>query len=63
MAQPFNYMLNVPDPTQSVMGGVQNALNISNMMSQRKTQAQMDSDLGALSQNPTPSALDRKSVV
>lgn len=57
MAQPFNYMLNVPDPTQSVMGGVQNALNISNMMSQRKTQAQMDSDLGALSQNPTPSAL------
>lgn len=71
MAQPFNYMLNVPDPTQSVMGGVQNALNISNMMSQRnlaeqqalalqkarETQAQMDSDLGALSQNPTPSAL------
>ena len=57
MAQPFNYMLNVPDPTQSVMGGVQNALNISNMMSQRKTQAQMDSDLGALSRNPTPSAL------
>ena len=71
MAQPFNYMLNVPDPTQSVMGGVQNALNISNMMSQRnlaeqkalelqtarEKQAQMDSDLGALSQNPTPSAL------
>lgn len=71
MAQPFNYMLNVPDPTQSVMGGVQNALNIGNMMSQRnlaeqkaidlkaarEKQAQMDSDLGALSQNPTPSAL------
>lgn len=71
MAQPFNYMLNVPDPTQSVMGGVQNALNISNMMSQRnlaeqkalelqtarEKQVQMDSDLGALSQNPTPSAL------
>ena len=71
MAQPFNYMLNVPDPTQSVMGGVQNALGISNMMSQRnlaeqkaldlqvarEKQAQMDADLGALSQNPTPSAL------
>ena len=71
MAQPFNYMLNVPDPTQSVMGGVQNALNIGNMMSQRnlaeqkaldlqkarETQAQMESDLGTLSQNPTPSAL------
>ena len=71
MAQPFNYMLNVPDPTQSVMGGVQNALNIGNMVSQRnlaeqkalelqtarEKQAQMDSDLGALSQNPTPSAL------
>jgi len=71
MAQPFNYMLNVPDPTQSVMGGVQNALGISNMMSQRnlaeqkaldlqtarEKQAQMDADLGALSKNPTPSAL------
>ena len=71
MAQPFNYMLNVPDPTQSVMGGVQNALNISNMMSQRnlaeqkaldlqkarETQAQMEADLGTLSKNPTPSAL------
>lgn len=71
MAQPFNYMLNVPDPTQSVMGGVQNALNIGNMVSQRnlaeqkalelqtarEKQVQMDSDLGALSQNPTPSAL------
>ena len=71
MAQPFNYMLNVPDPTQSVMGGVQNALNISNMMSQRnlaeqkaldlqkarETQVQMETDLGTLSQNPTPSAL------
>jgi hypothetical protein len=71
MAQPFNYMLNVPDPTQSVMGGVQNALNIGNMMSQRnlaeqkaldlqkarETQIQMETDLGTLSQNPTPSAL------
>ena len=71
MAQPFNYTLNVPDPTQSVMGGVQNALNIGNMVAQRnfneqkaldlqtarKNQEQMDSDLGALSQNPTPSAL------
>src|SRR3989304_9991577 len=64
-------MLNVPDPTQSVMGGVQNALNISNMMSQRnlaeqkaldlqkarETQAKREADLGTLSQNPTPSAL------
>ncbi len=71
MAQPFNYMLNVPDPTQSVMDGIQNALNIGYMMSQRnlaeqkaldlqkarETQAQMEIDLGALSKNPTPSAL------
>lgn len=71
MAQPFNYMLNVPDPTQSVMGGVQNALNIGNMMSQRnlaeqkaldlqkarEAQDQMNADLGTLSKNPTPSAL------
>lgn len=71
MAQPFNYMLNVPDPTQSVMGGVQNALNIYNMMSQRnlaeqkaldlqkerETKLQMEADLGSLSKNPTPAAL------
>ena len=71
MSQPFNYMLNVPDPTQSVMGGVQSALNIGNMMSQRnlaeqqsldlkakrEAQDKMNADLGSLSQNPTPSAL------
>jgi uncharacterized coiled-coil protein SlyX len=71
MAQPFNYMLNVPDPTQSVMGGVQNALGIANVMSQRnlaeqkaldlqkarEQQVQMETDLGSLSKNPTPSAL------
>ena len=71
MSQPFNYMLNVPDPTQSVMGGIQNALAIGNMMSQRnlneqkaldlqkarEEQDQMKADLGTLSQNPTPSAL------
>lgn len=71
MAQPFNYMLNVPDPSQSVMGGVQNALSIGNMMSQRnlteqkaldiqnarEAQDQMNADLGALGKSPTPSAL------
>lgn len=71
MAQPFNYMMNLPDPTQSVMGGVQNALNIANIASQRnlaeqkaldlqrarEQQSAMEAELAALSQNPSPSAL------
>lgn len=69
--QPYNYMLNVPDPTQSVMGGMQTALNLANVASQRnlaeqkaleiqqarEKQAAMEAELGQLSQNPTPSAL------
>jgi len=64
-------MLNLPDPTQSVMGGVQNALNIANIASQRnlaeqksldlqrarEQQMTMEADLAKLSQNPSPSAL------
>lgn len=71
MAQPFNYSINVPDPSASVMGGVQNALGIANMVSQRnlaeqqsldlknqrEQQAQMQVDLVTLAKNPTPSAL------
>ena len=71
MAQPFNYMLNVPDPSQSVMAGVQNAMGIANIANQaklaeqksidlqraREQQVQMETDLGPLSKNPTPSAL------
>lgn len=71
MPAPYNYMLNVPDPTQSVMGGVQSALSVSNMMQQRQLQeaklaeaqraaekqAQLHSDLGTVASNPTPSAL------
>lgn len=71
MAQPFNYMLNLPDPTTNVMSGVQNALGIAKMASERNVAEQkaldlqrareqqitLESDLAKLSQNPTPSAL------
>lgn len=71
MPQPYNYSMNIPDPTASVMGGVQNALNIANIASQRnlaeqqaldiqrarEKQAAMESELAQLSQNPSPSAL------
>ena len=71
MAQPFNYMLNLPDPTNNVMSGVQNALGIAKMASERNVaeqkaldlqrareqQVTLESDLAKLSQNPTPSAL------
>lgn len=32
MAQPFNYMLNVPDPSQAVMGGIQQGVQLGAMM-------------------------------
>lgn len=32
MAQPFNYMLNVPDPSQAVIGGVQQGVQLASMM-------------------------------
>lgn len=71
MPQPFNYMLNLPDPTQGVMGGVQNAVSIANMMAQRnkaeqdaikaqqanEQHAAMQLDLGALSENPTAAGM------
>lgn len=31
MAQPFNYMLNVPDPSQAVMGGIQQGMQLGLM--------------------------------
>jgi uncharacterized coiled-coil protein SlyX len=71
MAQPFNYQLNLPDPTQSVLGGVQAGMGIANLMSQRnlaeqqaidaqaarEKKAQLDADLDEISQNPTTRGL------
>lgn len=71
MPAPYNYMLNLPDPTQNVVGGVQSALGIANLMDQRKLQqlklaqaqqaeqqqAVLQADLGSVASNPTPSAL------
>jgi hypothetical protein len=71
MAAPFNYSLNVPDPTQSVMAGVQNAVGMSQAMAQRdaltaqtaekqaalEAQKAMQADLAQISQNPTPAAI------
>lgn len=71
MPAPFNYMLNVPDPTQSVMSGVQNAVGISNALAQRdaadlktqqtklamEQQAALQADLGKIAADPSPSAL------
>lgn len=71
MPAPYNYMLNLPDPTQSVMGGVQSALNIAGIQSQKQLQdlklaeaqraaeqqVQLQSDLGTVAKNPNPAAL------
>lgn len=64
MAEPYNYMLNLPDPSQGMMSGIQNGLMLSSVIDkadQQKQaeaqQAQMQADLGRISQNPTPAAL------
>lgn len=69
-------MLNLPDPSQAVMGGMQNTLALSNVMSQRnlaeqqamqvqqarEQQAAMQAELGELSKNPSPAALSSMMV-
>jgi hypothetical protein len=57
-------MLNLPDPTQNVMSGVQSALGIANVQAQvaekqraAEQQAQLQVDLGRVASNPSPSAL------
>jgi len=64
MPAPYNYSINIPDPTQSVMSGVQSALGIANMQAQvaekqraAEQQATLQADLGSVAKNPTPSAL------
>ena len=64
MPAPYNYSINIPDPTQSVMSGVQSALGIANMRAQvaekqraADQQAALQADLGSVAKNPTPSAL------
>lgn len=64
MPAPYNYSFNIPDPTQSVMSGVQSALSIANMQAQvaekqraAEQQAALQVDLGNVAKNPTPSAL------
>jgi hypothetical protein len=71
MPAPYNYMRNLPDPTQNVMSGVQSALGIAGMQSQRQLQdiklaetkrateqqAQLQADLASVAGNPSPVAL------
>lgn len=71
MVQPYNYMINTPDPTQSVMGGLQAGLQIGNLMTQAQAhqlatqkaqlalerQQAMQKDLAALHDNPSTDAI------
>jgi hypothetical protein len=72
MPQPNNYSLNLPDPTQSLVG----ALNMGTGMVQLQAakqqlkqaevgaqqQARLQSDINALSQNPSPAAVAQMMV-
>lgn len=71
MVAPNNYMLNIPDPTQSVMQGVQSGFNLVNTIQQQKANEaalamkqaeqvrikQMNQDIGLVSSNPTPTGI------
>jgi hypothetical protein len=69
MVQPYNYMLNVPDPTQSVMGGIQQGLQLATAVDkfklqqqQRQEQAALQTELGKLAENPTTANLAQMMV-
>ncbi len=64
MPQPYNYMLNLPNPSRSLMESVQGGLGLAVAKSElersrlaRETQAQLNADLGSLAANPTPDAI------
>jgi hypothetical protein len=64
MTQPYNYMLNLPDPSQSVMGGIQQGMALSQMMAQRQkiiadqqAAAAMQADMAALAKSPSTGAI------
>jgi len=69
MVQPYNYMLNVPDPTQSVMGGIQQGLQLATAVDkfkiqqqQRQEQAALQTELASLAENPTTANLAQMMV-
>jgi hypothetical protein len=60
MAEPYNYMLNVPDPTQSVVSGVQRGIELAALMDERKLrqakiekQKRLENAISSLGDNPT----------
>lgn len=64
MAQPYNYMLNVPSPTESVLGGMKSALSMYDTMSKIKAAKQaeearvlLQQDIANLGPNPNPADL------
>jgi hypothetical protein len=60
MAEPYNYMLNVPDPTQSVVSGVQRGIELAALMDERQIrqakiekQKRLENAISSLGDNPT----------
>lgn len=76
MAQPSNYSLNLPDPTQSIMAGAGNALQLAGVIQSfqaneaalskaqaaAERQKQMQADFGALYDNPTIDSVNKISI-
>lgn len=64
MAQPLNYMLNLPSPTENLMNSIGIAGGLNQLKAQRsnqeaavRAQEQLQADLAQLGTNPTPAAL------
>lgn len=76
MVQPANYTLNVPDPTQSMVTGVQSGLQLVGAVQQHEAQqaalqkaqlaaqrqAAMQAELGQISESPSAAAISKFAV-
>lgn len=66
---PINYSIDVPNPTQSFMQGIQSGAAVNQLQQQQQQQAaakarqiQMNTDLAAISKNPTSDQIAEMSV-
>lgn len=69
MVQPYNYMINVPNPSGTAMSGIQQGVQIAKTVqgfkeqqAQREQQAAFQAELASVAENPTTSALSQMMV-
>ena len=63
--QPFNYMLDLPNPNQNMLQAVQLGQGIQNVQAQQsnlQASEQMQADLATLAENPSPAAITQMMI-